>query len=263
MEDFWKLFFSGAVASLPSIIAAIGIIVNNWRASSRQKKDRSIKLKTDLIEKVYEEYNSLANNYLEIVEGFRRRLLSIHREVLFVGTEDELKNYLLELKELQKKAIFFAAYRYTMIDAYNLDISADEMVKSIIESANKTILSASLVAYITKLFVTDYRRTKDFEITRENVVSDIRDKNGFTDYYKSNIDSWGIPILLQEEINKNDLIKNYREQRECLDNHILGLLNESIMKVIEKYVDSLECSCSEALDLYEEKLAASMKQLIR
>ena len=41
MKQLVSIFMSGAIASLPSIIAALGIINNN-RAYARQRKDKGI-----------------------------------------------------------------------------------------------------------------------------------------------------------------------------------------------------------------------------
>ena len=51
--QYSKIFLSGLVASLPSIIAAMGIIINNRRATVRMKDDRKKSFKLGILEEVY------------------------------------------------------------------------------------------------------------------------------------------------------------------------------------------------------------------
>lgn len=64
MNEYLELFLKGFVATLPSIVAATGIIVNNVSSTARQRREREAKYKIELIEQIYAQYHDIINDFL-------------------------------------------------------------------------------------------------------------------------------------------------------------------------------------------------------
>ena len=125
MNKYLQLFFSGAVASLPSIIAACGIVINNHRASLRQKRDRNIKLELDIIEDIYEKYDVIRKEYIDIMSSTRTNTTRIMQELLYSGQETFKQEYDAKLEEMLKNALFLSVYKRKILEACNIEIDAD------------------------------------------------------------------------------------------------------------------------------------------
>lgn len=55
---YLKMIINGLVTSLAPIVAAIGIVVNNRKANERDYKNREKRLKTDILEDMYDMFQS-------------------------------------------------------------------------------------------------------------------------------------------------------------------------------------------------------------
>ena len=100
MKQLVSIFMSGAIASLPSIIAALGIIINNNRASARQRKDRSIKIQLDIIEDIYKKFNEISNEYITMAPSVKGKLFEIQEEIIYIGSDNIIQKYIFELYEI-------------------------------------------------------------------------------------------------------------------------------------------------------------------
>ncbi len=72
-------------------------MINNSRASSRQKSDRSIKMKLELLESIYRDFDEISDNYIMIMSSLEKRLFTIQEEILESGSDNKLYSYVLEL----------------------------------------------------------------------------------------------------------------------------------------------------------------------
>ena len=123
--QYSKIFLSGLVVSLPSIIAAMGIIINNRRATVRMKDDRKKSFKLGILEEVYKQYDECAREYINIVSSVSSEMIKIQDELIYRGTDNLAEEYKYRLVEAGKKALYLATYRNSLIKALKVNIDAE------------------------------------------------------------------------------------------------------------------------------------------
>ena len=139
MREYLMLFLKGLVVALPSIVAAIGIIINNLRSSSRQRRERVAKYKLDLIEQTYSKYNELCNQFIEFRASFRLKLMDIQEEIVNTGIDTSVSKYCAGLEELVERIVFWATYKRTIMDEIGIERDIDSVASFMIEELEKAI----------------------------------------------------------------------------------------------------------------------------
>ena len=62
---YLKMIINGLVTSLAPIVAAIGIVVNNRKANERDYKNREKRLKTDILEDMYDMFQKARHEEID------------------------------------------------------------------------------------------------------------------------------------------------------------------------------------------------------
>ena len=174
MNNFLNLFLSGTVVSLPSILAAAGILINNSRASSRQKSDRSIKMKLELLEGIYSNFDDISDKFLLTMSSIEKRLFNIQEEVLENASDNELQRYALEMNELAKESLFLAVHKRKILDTYKIKIDADELAEYVVEVTKRIITCADMIVFVTKLYAVKYYETADKSLATQAVIQELK-----------------------------------------------------------------------------------------
>ena len=99
MNEFAIQVFNGIIAILSVSVAVLAILINNLRATARQKTERKISFKLQLIEDIYCKYKNISEIYLEEIASVESKLYKIHEEIITYGTDIECQKYALELYE--------------------------------------------------------------------------------------------------------------------------------------------------------------------
>lgn len=262
MNTYINLFLKGAVASLPSIIAAVGILINNNRASARQKNDRNIKMKIDLLERIYGTFIDINDSYIDIMSSIEIRFYSIQEEILKSGTENNLQNYVLELNELAKKSVLFAVHKRKVLDLYKIKVDADELAHYIFDVTKEIVSYADAIAFITKLFVIKYYETADSELTTKAVVQELKNEVEKSKLYNQCKDALDVHIQYMDS-PRRELIKDYTSILTTFDDIEKRKISSSISPVIKAYLDNLNKYDSEPIEEFEKQLVMALKKLVK
>ena len=254
MSRYIQMFIDGTVITLPSIVAAIGIIVNNIKASSRQKRDRSIGFDLELIEALYERYDNVSKEYIEIVSSISFRLYNIQEEIIYHGTDNELQRYISEVQDFVKRSLFFALYKSKVIEMRRMGISSDELVHSIIDLSQDIVSYARTVSYTSKLYVVKYSDINDINLTREVVVEVLKSKCNFE---KNSEHSTGVV----EDYLREEEIKDFGRLVKQLSESEKRAISAEIKRIIREYETSINTE-TKFLDDYEEQINRALKRVI-
>lgn len=262
MNDFLNLFLSGTVVALPSIIAALGILINNCRASSRQKGDRSIKLKLELLEGIYSKFDDISDDFILIMSSIEKRLFIIQEDVLENGSDNELQTYVLEMNEIAKKAVFLAVHKRKTLDIYKMKIDADELANYVVEVAKRIITYADVIVFVTKLFVVKYYETADKELATQAVIQELKkemERSKLCNQYK---DVFDVHLQYLED-PRRELVKGYNSALVTFDDKEKSSISSSVSLVTKAYIDELNKYGTEPFDRFEEQLVLTMKKLVK
>ncbi len=246
------------IVSISSIITVAGIAINNICASARQKEDRSIKLKMSLIEDVYERYSAISKEYIELFSSFETMLFEIHEEMLYSGTDIKKQKFFMDLYELSKKAVLFATYKNKIIAAFDMQISADELAKSIVQVTKKMRTYGNTIEFITKLFVVKYYETNDIELTSRFVIAELEDLVASIDNSNNQKATKKNQCSGQQEC----AIKDYDRLYVDLTKKDKTMISSRIMAIITEYSNDLFCNSVVPLDDFEEQLSRSLSLLV-
>lgn len=262
MNNFLNLFLSGTVVSLPSIIAAFGILINNCRASSRQKSDRSIKMKIEILESIYRDYDEISDNYILIMSSLEKRLFKIQEEILESGSDNELYSYVLEMNEMAKKAVFLAVHKRKILDIYKMKVDADKLAYYVVEVTKRIIAYADVIALVTKMYVVKYFETADKGLATQAVIEELKKENERSELYSQYKDV--LDVYFQDMKDpRRELVKGYNSALVTLDDKEKRDIYSSVSLVTKTYIDDLNKYGTEPFDQFEEQLVLAMKKLVK
>lgn len=250
-----KLFFNGLVVALPSIIAAVGIIVNNVRSSARQRKDRKIKYKLDLIEKVYATYSGISNQYISLQTSIPTRLIDIQKEIVNKGAEGEMQRLMAEMTELYEKTAFWATYKAGVLDLENIELDIDTTAKFFFNNLSNFRAFVEVFARTIKLFVVCLYEEGDIDHARQTVVNQLQEV--MRDIDKATESQ--IPISKRLWEKTDDYSKVFETLNEKEKANILNYGND----IMDVFVDAIKKTPVEQLDRFELQVAQRVHELIK
>lgn len=197
--QYGKIFFDGLVASFPSIIAALGIIINNKKANVRMKDERSKAFKLGIIEELYKQYDECVREYINIASSVNSNMIKIQNELIYKGTDNLVKEYRFHLIEAGKKALYLATYRNSLIKVLGIDVDVDKIAISLNDIYKKISVFTNELVMVSKLFIVIYYETTDFNKTTNDVIE--------------------ILIKQSKGIGKNtDSSCEFKTNKECFEN---------------------------------------------
>jgi len=262
MNNFLNLFLSGTVVSLPSIIAAAGILINNSRASSRQKSDRSIKMKLELLEGIYSNFDDISDKFVLTMSSIEKRLFNIQEEVLENASDNELQRYVLEMNELAKESIFLAVHKRKILDTYKIKIDADELAKYVVEVTKRIITCADMIVFVTKLYVVKYYETADKSLATQAVIQELKKEKERGELYNQYKDVFDVYMQDMENPRRN-LIKEYDSFLVTFDDKEKSSICSSVSLVTKAYIDELNKYGAEPFDQFEDQLVKAINKLVK
>lgn len=174
MDSFFDSFLKGLFSALPAIIAAMGIVINNLRASARNKKDRSIKKKIDIVDEIYNEFIEITKKYIYLSASFSSEMFLAQEELIQYGVDTHSTKIKNEWFELSKKAIYLASSRQLFLKEFNIQIDADELAKTITKHSNKIDSYINVIVYVTKLYIVIFYDTGDLDSTDKLVIEELK-----------------------------------------------------------------------------------------
>ena len=261
--QYSKIFLSGLVASLPSIIAAMGIIINNRRATVRMKDDRKKSFKLGILEEVYKQYDECAREYINIVSSVSSEMIKIQDELIYRGTDNLAEEYKYRLVEAGKKALYLATYRNSLIKALKVNIDADEMAIYLNDTYNKMVVWTNELVMISKLFIITYYETADFDKTINEVIEILRKK---VEDIKKNVDlTYELKVYnacFENEYEQK--LDKYSEVISSFDDNEKNEISGSMKFLIDKISSSLEeYTQSKKLEQFSSKLSEEIYKLLK
>ena len=243
------------------IVALLAIVINNVTAYCRQKSERSIKFKIDTLESVYSIYNLISEDFLVLLSSVNSRLISIHEEILFFGTENKRYEYEAELDELYKRALFLAVYKKRVIEALKINLNADELALFISDIIREIKSYISVVSYITKLFVVKYYEFVDIEKATETVVMELhqelemREKLNNKEIQQSQLDDF---LFMKKE-----MIKEYNTIVVTFDSIERHKISSRVKLIINEYLSKLEAHGIKPIEDFDIQISNAIKSLVK
>lgn len=263
MNDYISAFVQGLVASLPSIIAVVSLLVNNAKADSRQRKDKEKSFELSLIESMYTEYNDIVNQYIGIITESRTRITNIVEEIVFCGTELKKQLYQDELLSFCKRVVYLARFKRKAFDEFEIKIDPDGMANIIVNDISRIIVYTSVVVYISKLFVVFYGELHDEDAVRQKVIEELTKK----------VDVLFINDILSETECKNNrrnidyesdnMNKQFEENYILLCEREKRMVCSNISVVIDSYSERISNCNTEEIDVLEEQIVGNIKRLVK
>lgn len=257
--DFFK---NGMAISLSAVIALFGILVNNMRATARQKKDRNIKMKVELLERIYSTYDDISDNYIEIQASLDSRLFDIQHEILEKGVEHEYQKYVMEMYEFTKKSLLFAVHRTKILDMYKIKVDAEELAYFIVDFTRTVGIYTDVMVFITKLYVVKYNETSDYELATRMVIKELEaERDNLEEYLQCKDVLEAHKRYLNNSRRK--VVKDYNDLLEHLDNTEKREISLRVSNVIEGYLKELRKFGIEPFDELEEQIVKAIKKLTK
>ena len=263
MNEYLSAFLQGLIASLPSIIAVVSLLVNNSKADIRLRKDKEKTFELSLIESLYTEYNCIVNQYIGILAESRTNISNIAEEIVFFGTETRKQLYQNELYGFCKRAVYLAIYKRKAFDEFGINIDPEEMSKKIVNDISRIIIYTSVVLHISKLFVIYYGELHDEDVVRQKVIEELTKK---ADALFIN------SILTEKECNKmcrNIDFEAYNMNKQFEENYILlserakRKICSNISLVIDAYSEEISNCNTDELDILEKQIVENIKLLVK
>lgn len=259
MNEYIIIFLKGAVASLPSIVAVVGIVINNTRASSRQNKDRNIRIKMDLVNDIYKFYNDLSKKYIEMISSVERQLYDIQEEIIYSGTDNCKQRYYSELYEISKQALFLAVYKRKIIDVYELRIDADELAKHICDVVKQIQTYASVIVYISKLYIVEFYKIGNSDLVTEMVINELKADSERIEETKDCREACQILYDLVGNPSE-EKVKNWNVYLDSFSEDEKRRISAGVKFIIRSYVKEIDNKAQFFTD-FEEQIANEVKRL--
>lgn len=263
MNDYISAFVQGLVASLPSIIAVVSLLVNNAKADSRQLKDKEKSFELSLIESMYTEYNDIVNQYIGIITESRTRITNIVEEIVFCGTELKKQLYQDELLSFCKRVVYLAIFKRKAFDEFEIKIDPDGMAKNIVNDISRIIVYTSVVVYISKLFVVFYGELHDEDAVRQKVIEELTKKADvlFINDILSETECKNIRRNIDYE--SDNMNKQFEENYILLCEREKRMVCSNISVVIDSYSERISNCNTEEIDVLEEQIVGNIKRLVK
>ena len=255
------MLIDGTVTSLPSIVAAIGIIVNNLRASSRQKLDRRIKYDIDLIETICNKYDEVSNEFIILMSEVETRLYDVQEEIIHYGTDNESQRFMAETMEVVQKTLFLATYKNRIKKARNIKIDSEKLVKGMVDSAERIMVYIRVITYISKLFVVKYHETLDMDITRKEVIEVLKKEVSILDFDYSDMDIRKKKSYYLYD-SREETIRNYGDYINSIEDSDKRKISSMMKEIIREFTDKATFDCF-FLDEYEQQINNALKQVLK
>lgn len=196
------------------------------------------------------------------MSSLEKHLYEIQEEILEKGTDNALQNYVLEMNELSKKAVFLAVHKRKILDIYRIKVDADELAKHILEVTKKIVIYADTIAFVTKLYVVKNYETTDKETATQAVIQELKnevDRRALSDQYGDALD-----VYLQDMENpRKELVKDYNSALITFDDQEKRNISSRVSLVTRIYISELNKIGFEPLDKFEEQIVTAIKKLVK
>lgn len=157
---YLKMIINGLVTSLAPIVAAIGIVVNNRKANERDYKNREKRLKTDILEDMYDMFQKARHEEIDFQIQIRHLQLNMVEEIIEFGTN----SFLPRIRDLCSSNIFRAIdiemYKQELRKILGIDISLKELLDLQQENYREILAQPQVLERITWILVDNYNNDK-------------------------------------------------------------------------------------------------------
>lgn len=262
--NYGHIFMSGLIASLPSIVAVIGIIVNNKKAESRQISEKRNSVKLAVLEEIYSDYNKLSDDLIREIAYEETKLRNLAKEIIYEGETEYSYTYMKELEVCLFSLCTFAIKRKEMLKVFDIDLEFDTVLESLSEIYNEMEFKRRLIEEISKLYVFYYVKSDDFTECRKKVMEKLEEKRKMFSPKNDDYDKRR-EIYFWRKMKNRSFYAEMEEMRklvECFNEseklHIFNELEFVIGGQI-KEISDMDISC---LDKFETHLASEYKKTL-
>ena len=170
---YLKNFIEGLIISAAPIIAAIGIVINNKKASKRDVANQIREFKLNMLEKTYEKYNEFSRKDMLFRSNRDKYKREMIYELINYGTNTTLYKVISEGSELITELFIVGMYYQELREEMEIDISFDELVELEVEEYKKIFEDYKSTDFIMRYLIRNYSLFIKGKISKETILSNL------------------------------------------------------------------------------------------